>query len=289
MLASTSTGQSGSPTGGNSNLLQNRSPALEDLDRIEQDISRLKRFQELQKTMAQLQEEIRERDQSLQLGYNQSHTSPQPPSKPEIWFRNLPVFTIDYTLQKREDWLRDMEYLFRGAPTKYAQDSFKIIAAISHMESTCRQRWYRYTEELTKESCREAEDSWPIFKEWTLTLIRNVATIESDVMTRLEKARQRPNEDPREFHACLDALDQHFPRQAEKERALVFFSKLDLELRLYIQRHLLELPDNRDRMVTVATHYHSLLSMQQPKRKREESGRTQERNQSKRPQRSFWF
>jgi hypothetical protein len=106
-------------------------------------------------------------------------------------------------------------------------------------------------------------------------------------MTRLEKARQRPNEDPREFHAYLDTLEQHFPQQAEKERALVFFSKLDIELRLYIQRHLLKLPDNQDRMVTVATHYHSLLSMQQPKRKREESGRPQERNQPKHPQRSF--
>jgi hypothetical protein len=54
MPPSTSTGQSGSPIGGTSNPLQNRSPALEDLDRIEQDISRLERFRELQKTMAQL-------------------------------------------------------------------------------------------------------------------------------------------------------------------------------------------------------------------------------------------
>jgi hypothetical protein len=91
-------------------------------------------------------------------------------------------------------------------------------------------------------------------------------------MTQLEKAHQRPSEDPREFHAYLDTLEQDFPQQAEKEWALVFFSKLDMELRLYIKWHLLKLPDNWDRMVTVATHYHSLLSTQQPKRKREELG-----------------
>ncbi|KAF3400122.1 hypothetical protein F1880_008464 [Penicillium rolfsii] len=37
----------------------------------------------------------------------------------EIKLKNLPTFTLDYTLQKRQEWLLDLQQMFEGAPKKY--------------------------------------------------------------------------------------------------------------------------------------------------------------------------
>jgi hypothetical protein len=82
-------------------------------------------------------------------------------------------------------------------------------------------------------------------------------------MTKLERAHQRHGQDSREFHAYLDTLEQHFPRAAEKERALFFFAKLLPELGQYIHEYTLNLPETRDEMVTLATHYWGLMKRNQ--------------------------
>ncbi|GFG20830.1 hypothetical protein IFM5058_10798 [Aspergillus udagawae] len=234
-----------------------------ELQQILQRITELERLQQIRKV-----------DDSERL-YYRNGTSSSTEDKQEIKFKNLPIFTIKYSLQKREEWLRDMEYVFRGAPKKYGPDKFKIIAAISQMDSTCRQRWYIKINEMSAEKQREAEDSWPFFKNWTLSLIQDAETVEADVIVKLRRAHQRPDEDPREFHCYLDSLEQHFPRQEEKQRALAFFGSLTPELRTYIQEHLDKLPDTRDEMVSVALKYHTFLQKRQ-KRKREDIGRPRE-------------
>jgi hypothetical protein len=49
-------------------------------------------------------------------------------------------------------------------------------------------------------------------------------------MSQLQHARQRSDQDPREFHGYLNILEQYFPRQSEEEQALIFFAKLLPEL-----------------------------------------------------------
>jgi hypothetical protein len=189
----------------------------------------------------------------------------------EIKLKDLPTFTLDYTLQKRQEWLLDLQQMFEGAPKKYYDDRTKILGAINHMNSTCRQRWYRHTEEKGPILPRNPKEDWPYFRDWTLILIKNAASLESEVMGQLEKTYQGRDEDPREFHARLDTLEQHFPRSAEKERALTFFAKLNYNLQNTIRLHRMELPETRDAMIDVAYHYWGLTKSEaERKRKRDE-------------------
>lgn len=187
-------------------------------------------------------------------------------------FKNIPEFTLDFRLQQRQEWILDLEYSFKGAKRRLRRDDQKIIAALPHMSPICRQRWYRHLAEKERDQRRNAEESWQYFTEWTLSLIRNSATLQPDTMSQLQRARQRKDQDPREFHAYLDSLEQHFPRQSERERALTFFAKLLPELSKYIQEHHIKLPDQRDEMVTLATHHWNLLYRGQ-KRKRDASSK----------------
>jgi hypothetical protein len=187
-------------------------------------------------------------------------------------FKNIPEFTLSFKLQQRQEWILDLEYSFKGARRSLRKNDQKIIAALPYMSSICRQRWYRHLAEKTPESRQEAEGSWQYFTEWTLTLIQNAATLQPDTMSQLQRARQRSDQDPREFHGYLDALEQHFPRQSEEERALTFFAKLLPELGRYIQEHHLKLPETRDEMVSLATHHWNLLRTRH-KRKHDEMTR----------------
>lgn len=132
----------------------------------------------------------------------------------EIKPKSIPTFTLNFTLQQRQEWLLDLQQQFEGAPRRYRDDRTQILGALSYMDTTCRQRWYRHIDEKTPILLRNPKEDWPYFKDWTLTLIKNAATLESEVMGQLEKARQMKDEDPREFHARLDTLERHFPRTA---------------------------------------------------------------------------
>ncbi|KAJ5686426.1 hypothetical protein N7536_005994 [Penicillium majusculum] len=140
------------------------------------------------------------------------------------------------------------------------------------MDVTCRQRWYRHVDEKTSILLRNPKEDWHHFEDWTLTLIKNAATFESEVMGQLEKARQMKEEDPREFHARLDTLERHFPRIAEKERALSFFAKLLYDLQDEIRRHIIKLPETREEMIDIAYHFWDLMNSESNrKRKRTET------------------
>lgn len=90
-------------------------------------------------------------------------------------------------------------------------------------------------------------------------------------MSQLERLHQRSGQDPREFHAYLATLEQHFERKSEKERALTFFAKLDYKLQNYMREHELNLPEDRDSMVSLAQHYYDLRNPPYRKRKATDS------------------
>jgi hypothetical protein len=149
------------------------------------------------------------------------------------------------------------------------------------MQNTCRQRWNRHVDEKLSTERREAIENWEYFKKWTISLIRNSATLQSDTMAQLERARQRPGQDPREFHAYLDTLERHFARKSEDDRALAFFAKLLPELRRYIQEHILILPTTRDEMVTTASHYWNLLGRKRKRRTEDTTPEPEDRQRSR--------
>ena len=94
-------------------------------------------------------------------------------------------------------------------------------------------------------SCSEVK-TWEHFEEWTITLIKNSLTIQADAMVALNTARQHPGQDPRDFHAYLDSLEQNFERAPEEERVYHFHAKLRFKLRTKIEEHLINLPKTRD-------------------------------------------
>ncbi|OOO05787.1 RNA-directed DNA polymerase (Reverse transcriptase) [Aspergillus oryzae] len=103
-------------------------------------------------------------------------------------FKNIPEFTLDFRLQQRQEWILDLEYSFKGAKRRLRRDDQKIIAALPHMSPICRQRWYRHLAEKERDQRRNAEESWQYFTEWTLSLIRNSATLQPDTMSQLQRA-----------------------------------------------------------------------------------------------------
>jgi hypothetical protein len=247
-------------------------------------------------TIARLEKltQLRERQRELEQGLSgdlegpskrHRHDSPSPPSRGrEIKFKSIPQFTLEYNLQRREDWLYDLHYMFEGAPAKFENNGKnKILAAVSNMNNLCRQRWYRHVAEKDADRQRSIQSDWDYFKEWTISLIRNAKSLESDMMRQLVNSRQRPGQDPREFHAYLGTLEGYFPRKAEDERALSFFAKLDSGLQRYMQEHVIDLPKDRDSMVSYAKHYFDLMHPYARKRKAAESASASSQPSSKRP------
>lgn len=237
-----------------------------DLQAIHNRIAKLEELRVARENLARLEAEVINPSEIGSV-VNRDHPGNHPPEShtEELKIKNISTFTLNFNLQRRQDWLLDLRYTFRGAPRKYRTDGKKILAALNFLDHTCRHRWYRHVEEKSIEERENIEDSWAYFEEWTLSLIRNTTTLQADIMDQIERTCQLPNQDPREFHAYLDTLEQHFPRQAEKERALSFFAKLQGNLKKYIREHHIKLPEGREEMVSLATHYWNLLK---PSRKR---------------------
>jgi hypothetical protein len=182
-------------------------------------------------------------------------------ARSDIKFENVPTFALEYNLQKRQEWLLDLSLMFKGAPSKYFNDGKKIIGAVSHMDQTCRQRWYRHLAERALIDSRNLDEDWSYFEKWTLSLLSSTASLESSMASEREKAHQGKDEDPREFHARLDTLEQYFERPCEAERARVYFAKLQYDLQYEVREHVRELPKNREDMIDVAHHYWELMKI----------------------------
>ena len=226
-----------------------------DLAAMQATVERLTRYKQLHEQLATLRSEISGLIPTEPLPTRRRYRGDDSDDEREIKLKNIPTFSLGFNLQKRQEWLLDLAQQFDGAQKKYHDDRKKILGALCYMEPICRQRWYRHIEEKGSTHLRNMREDWPYFKDWTLTLIKNAASLESEVMGQLEKIHQLKDEDPREFHARLDALEQHFPRVAEKERALTFFAKLLYDLQDTIRLHIIKLPETREEMIDVAYHF----------------------------------
>lgn len=225
------------------------------LEAIQSNIARLKRYKELQDEVARLQAEISYGDLADTLPTRRRRRDDDSDDDREIKLKNIPTFALEFTLQQRQEWLLDLAQQFDGAPRKYYNNKKKILGALSYMDPICRQRWYRHIEEKGATHLLDMKEDWPYFKNWTLTLIKNAASLEAEVRSQLERTHQKKDENPKEFHSRLDAFEQHFTRQPEKERALTYFAKLRYDLQELINLHIIKLPETRDEMINIAHHF----------------------------------
>lgn len=218
---------------------------------VRQRIEQLERLQQLQAQEAALRE-------ALHIGSSTRPRNPSPGSNSsgsqEVKVKNLTQLTRNATLRKREDWINDLQRAFAGAPRRYRKGYKKILLALDQMDVECRARWDRYLDEKpTPEARHEAESDWARFKEWTLTLVPDSAHLDQQVAQQVNRAQQRPDQSPRDFHLYLDSLEKHLPRQPEVTRALTFYAKLLPSLQDSLNVQVAKLPENREELVAMST------------------------------------
>ncbi|KAJ6101785.1 hypothetical protein N7486_004212 [Penicillium sp. IBT 16267x] len=143
----------------------------------------------------------------------------------DIEIDDIPSFNIRFSIQKRHEWLINLDFAFQAAPRRYHNDKTKILGALRFMDSSYRTKWFEFTAEKEGEDYREAIETW----------------------------------NPRDFHTYLHSLEQHLGRESEENRALNLFSKLQNNLKQEIHRHVRPLPATRDEMVEIAVHYWNLI------------------------------
>lgn len=173
----------------------------------------------------------------------------------ELKTENIEIFTLKFNFRKREEWINDLERAFEGAPKKYRKDRKKILLGLQHMDSECRARWSGHLREQTEARRIELKKSWDDYIPWTLTLIKEASNLAAALTKELDDARQRETQTPMQFHSYLDSLEQQFPREEEKQRALKYYAKLETGLRNHIDLHVAKIPEKREDIVSLATRY----------------------------------
>jgi hypothetical protein len=194
-------------------------------------------------------------------------------SSGEIKLKNMVTFSLNFTIKQRDDWLLDLQQTFAGASKKYQKDKKKILKALAEMEPECRSRWNRHLSELVPRDREKANESWDIFEEWTMTLLKHAYNQEAQIMKKLNQAMQLPTQAPEDFHAYLDSLEKKFTAETEDKRALLFLSKLQPDLQSRIETSVPTLPKTRKEMVELASRHWSILHPHKRKRPQDDDGK----------------
>jgi hypothetical protein len=244
----------GTPPDGSETLTAQIDDHLAEVERLEKLHALMARKKELEDSIQQM---------SNNPTANHQRSSPSILSDQKQYDKEIKVevstFKAHYNMQQRQAWLHDLQDMFAGAPRKYGSDERKILGATNCMSSDCRERWRHFIEEKAEPQRTACKTTWDLFEKWTLTLLHNAATLQADIATSLQEARQGPYQNPSDFNSYLISLEQHFETPSEEQRALNFFTKLQLHLRSRIQNAMLNLPKNRDEMVSTAMHYWNLI------------------------------
>ena len=185
--------------------------------------------------------------------------SDSPQKGKDIKIDDIETFNNRFSIQKRHEWLINLEFAFIAAPYRYSTEKAQILGAIAFVDYATRTKWMSHLLEKTPDQKEFCSNSWEYFKEWTLTLIRNSVNFKADIRNQIEATHQLAGQHPYDFETYLYTQEEHLPRESEENRALSFFSKLLPELRLEIQKHVRPLPEIRKEMVEIAALYWNLL------------------------------
>ena len=225
-------------------LVENNRLLQEKIRQLEAEHELLQEQQRLQAKVVALQEQLLNRGETVEDHYGDHK---------DLDFKEIstiPTFTRSCTIQARDEWLQNMQFLFEGAPKRYYNDKRKILQAIMQMNNTCRQEWARYVRDLpTIQESDAAKATWSIFEEWTMTLISNTRQRKGDIKTQLINKFHKENQNPQDFDRELAVLEDYFSRKPEDERALDFYARLHKDLQDKISLNAPDLPQNRHEMV----------------------------------------
>lgn len=185
----------------------------------------------------------------------------------DIKIDDIPIFNNKFSIQRRHQWLINLQIAFEAAPNRYSSESKKVLGALRFMDAPSRVKWLEFLSEKTPDDRRLTAETWEAFEVWTLSLIQNTTSLRADIRDEIERAHQLVHQDPRDFHSYLHAREQHLTCETEENRALNFFSKLQEDLKREINRHVRPLPSTRDEMVDTAVHYWNIIKPSQPRKR----------------------
>jgi hypothetical protein len=91
--------------------------------------------------------------------------------KRDIKIDDVPTFRTGFSIQKRQEWLINLDIVFKAAPRQYDTEARKIYGAQRFINSSCRVKWAESVNEKPPEQQREYTESWDAFETSTLSLI----------------------------------------------------------------------------------------------------------------------
>jgi hypothetical protein len=235
-------------------------PNSEDQDQLPLSIEeQLQQAQEVVANLKRIQNERNEVNRDLEAQIQPRFTPESPQKGKDIKIEDIETFNNRFSIQKRYEWLINLDLAFLAAPYRFSSGKAKVLGGLAYVDHASRTKWVEHLLEKTQEQSEIYSNSWDYFKEWTLTLIRNAANFKADIRNQIEAAHQLYGQHPYDFDTYLHSQEEHLPRESEENRSLTFFSKLLPELRLEIQRHVRPLPVRREEMVEIAALYWNLL------------------------------
>lgn len=207
-----------------------------------------------------------------------------PASSKELRIDKLPIF-YGRTVQEHNIWVTLAKQAFLAAPSLFELDTNKIIFANQFLDKDNTAAWVNY---------QEAEGitniSWKQFENFLLDRIEDPANRALSSYIAYTKAEQRPNQPVSKFDAYLSSLESQIGEMAEDTRAMLFYAKLQPELRNAIARSGQELPKTRRRMVNIAIRFDlarvTKRSVDTPEQRDYKRARTSEYTRPKQPNRN---
>lgn len=120
--------------------------------------------------------------------------SDSPQKGKDIKIDDIETFNNRFSIQKRHEWLINLEFAFIAAPYRYSTEKAQILGAIAFVDHATRTKWMSHLLERTPDQREFCSNSWEYFKEWTLTLIRNGVNFKADIRNQIEARKSTSQE-----------------------------------------------------------------------------------------------
>jgi hypothetical protein len=92
-------------------------------------------------------------------------TSDLPQKGKDIKIEDIDTFTNRFSIQKRYEWLIDLELAFLAAPYRYSTEKAKVLGGLAYVDHASRTKWVEHLSEKALEQRQIYSNSWDYFKE----------------------------------------------------------------------------------------------------------------------------
>lgn len=174
-------------------------------------------------------------------------------SDKDLKIKNISQLKYPCTFRQRSEWLKDVKRAFEAAPRQLKKENKQILFALDHLDKEGRAKWDRFLDDKEETGERSGyKNNWKKFEQWTETLLKDAANLEMQLSYEYNRAQQRENQSPIEFHNYLDSLEKQMDFKNDRERANNFLAKLDPDFNNHLRLQIAHPPETREDMVQTA-------------------------------------